>query len=101
MLGEVVTHTQDICQPLGLAHDAQPAALIACLEMYKTTAFPVGAKKRIAGLRLAATDVDWSHGDGPEVSGPALSLISAMTGRSAGVSGLAGPGVATLQSRLG
>jgi uncharacterized protein (TIGR03083 family) len=100
MLGEVVTHTEDICRPLGIAHEASADALVACMEMYKTATFPVGAKKRIAGLRVSATDVDWSYGDGPEVSGPALSLIMAMTGRPAGLSGLEGPGLSTLESRL-
>ena len=64
------------------------------------TGFPVGAKKRIAGLRLVATDLDWSHGTGPEVTGPALPLLLAMTGRSAGLADLAGAGLATLGTRM-
>jgi hypothetical protein len=78
-----------------------PDAVIACLEMYKTTSFPVGTKKRIDGLRLVATDVDWSHGTGPEVTGPALPLLLAMTGRAPGLDALSGAGVATLRSRTG
>jgi uncharacterized protein (TIGR03083 family) len=100
MLGEVVTHTEDITRPLGLAHEPQPDAVVACLDLYKGASFPVGAKKRIAGLHLAATDVDWSHGDGPDVSGPALSLVMVMTGRRAGLDGLEGTGVAELQRRM-
>ena len=38
-------------------------------------------------------------GSGPEVTGPHLSLILAMTGRSAALAELAGPGVDTLKSR--
>jgi len=100
MLGEVVTHTEDITRPLGLDHQPQPEAKVACLDLYKKANFPVGAKKRIAGLRLKATDVDWTYGDGPEVSGPALSLLMIMTGRSAGLDELGGEGVAELTSRM-
>jgi uncharacterized protein (TIGR03083 family) len=100
MLGEVVTHTEDITRPLGLDHRPQPDAVVACLDLYKKANFPVGAKKRIAGLHLKATDVDWIYGDGPEVSGPALSLVMIMTGRAAGLDGVEGAGVADLRSRM-
>jgi hypothetical protein len=68
--------------------------------MYKSANFPVGAKKRIAGLKLSASDVDWSHGAGPEVSGSALSLLMVMTGRGVAVDELSGEGVAILRTRL-
>lgn len=100
MLGEIVVHAGDIRYPLGQAGDSSPEAIVACLEMFKTTGFPVGTKKRISGLRLVATDLDWSHGAGPEVTGPALPLLLAMTGRSAGLADLAGAGLATLQGRM-
>jgi uncharacterized protein (TIGR03083 family) len=100
MLGEVVVHGEDIRRPLGLTAQNAPTATAACLEMYKNANFPVGAKKRIAGLRLVASDTDWSHGSGPEVTGPALSLLMVMTGRAAGLDGLSGDGVRTLSARL-
>jgi hypothetical protein len=59
----------------------------------------IGTKRRIEGLSLRATDVSWSHGSGPEVSGPILSLLMAMTGRKAALDDLSGEGVATLRSR--
>ena len=101
MLGEIVVHGEDIRQPLGLSSDTSPEAIAACLDMYKKASFPVGTKKRIAGLRLVCTDVDWSHGEGPEVSGPGRSLLLAMTGRNAGLDGLSGPGLAQLRARTG
>jgi uncharacterized protein (TIGR03083 family) len=100
MLGEVVAHTEDITRPLGLAHTPAPEALVACLDMYKKANFPVGAKKRIAGLRLSATDIDWAYGDGPEVTGPAMSLVMVMAGRPAGLDGLEGAGLAQLTGRM-
>ena len=93
MLGEIVVHSDDIRRPLGLPNDVDREALIACLEMYKSASFPIGTKKRIDGLRLVATDVDWTHGTGPEVTGPGLALLAAMTGRAAGLSDLGGEGI--------
>ena len=100
MLGEVVVHGEDIRRPLGLQGQVAPAAVRACLDMYRGATFPVGGKKRIQGLRLTATDVDWSHGSGPDVAGPGMSLIMAMTGRRGGAEGLTGDGVPVLRQRL-
>lgn len=61
----------------------------------------LGAGRRIRGLRLRATDVDWAHGSGPEVTGPGEALLMAMAGRPAAVADLAGPGRDTLAGRLG
>jgi len=100
MLGEVVVHGEDIRRPLGLDGDTSPDAIAACLEMYSKSSFPVGGKKRIDGLRVVADDIDWSHGTGPDVTGPALSLVMAMTGRPAGLDRLSGDGLATLRGRV-
>ena len=100
MLGEIVVHSGDIRYPLGLAGEVRPEAMTACLDMYKGQQFPTGAKKRAQGLRLIATDLGWSYGSGPEVSGPALPLLLAMTGRAAGLADLSGAGLTTLQRRM-
>ncbi|HEV3124696.1 MAG TPA: maleylpyruvate isomerase family mycothiol-dependent enzyme [Candidatus Dormibacteraeota bacterium] len=99
MLGEQVLHGDDIRRPLGIAHAYPPEVLIRVADFYKGSNLLIGTKKRIAGLRLRASDVDWSTGDGPEVSGPMLSLVMAMTGRKAALADLSGEGLATLQSR--
>ncbi len=100
VLGEIVVHSADIRRPLGLDAPVAPAAVVACLDLYKGANFPVGTKKRIAGLHLVAFDVGWSYGEGPEVSGAGLPLLLAMTGRSGAVDALEGDGVATLRERL-
>jgi uncharacterized protein (TIGR03083 family) len=100
MLGEVVVHGEDLRRPLGLTAPPDVEASAACLEMYKGASFPVGGKKRIRGLRLVATDTDWSTGEGPEVTGPAISLVLAMTGRAAALVDLDGPGLGTLRDRV-
>jgi uncharacterized protein (TIGR03083 family) len=99
MLGEIVVHGEDIRRPLGLKHRPPEAALTAIADSWKNSNLLIGAKRRISGLRLRATDTGWAHGDGPEVSGPLLSLIMAMTGRKPVLPDLTGDGVAELGRR--
>jgi uncharacterized protein (TIGR03083 family) len=101
MLGEIVVHGEDIRYPLGMYAAIPAQATDACLEMYKTGIFPVGGKKRVRGLRLVATDSDWSYGSGPEVTGPGMSILLAIAGRAVGAEGLSGEGLPVLRSRLG
>jgi uncharacterized protein (TIGR03083 family) len=99
LLGETLIHGEDIRRPLGLAHAYPMSALVESANFFKGSNLIIGTKKRIAGLSLKATDTDWSIGSGPEVSGPMLSLLMAMTGRKAVLADLSGEGVATLKSR--
>jgi uncharacterized protein (TIGR03083 family) len=99
MLGEIVVHGEDIRRPLGLEHRSPEGALVAVADSWKNSNLLIGAKRRIAGLRLRATDSSWAHGDGPEVSGPLISLILAMTGRKGAHPDLTGDGLTTLADR--
>ncbi len=99
MLGEIVVHGEDIRRPLGLEHKSPDAALVALADSWKRTNLLIGAKRRIAGLKLRATDSEWTNGDGPEVSGPLISLILAMTGRGGALADLKGEGLDTLSRR--
>jgi uncharacterized protein (TIGR03083 family) len=98
-LGEVIVHSQDIRRPLGIEHQYPTEAVVQVADFYKGSNALIGSKNRIAGLTLRATDTGWSHGTGPEVSGPILSLVMAMTGRQAAIDDLEGDGVATLRAR--
>jgi uncharacterized protein (TIGR03083 family) len=98
-LGEVLVHAEDIRRPLGISHAYPAEALGRAADFYKRSNLVIGAKRRIAGLSLRATDAEWRAGDGPEVAGPMLSLLMAMTGRVAAIDDLSGDGVATLRSR--
>ena len=69
-------------------------------DFYKNSNLLIGAKSRISGVKMIATDTDWSHGSGAEVRGPILSLVQAMTGRVAAVADLTGDGVGTLRSKM-
>jgi uncharacterized protein (TIGR03083 family) len=99
MLGEVVIHSADIRKPLGIAHEYPEETLNRVADFFKGSNLIVGAKQRIAGITLRATDTNWSTGSGPEVTGPHLSLILAMTGRPAAFADLSGEGLGTLKSR--
>jgi uncharacterized protein (TIGR03083 family) len=99
MLGETIIHAEDIRRPLGIRHDYPGDAVVRVADFFKGSNLLIGAKRRIDGLALRATDADWSHGRGPEVSGPILSLVMVMTGRQAALGDLSGEGVATLRAR--
>lgn len=99
MLGETLIHAEDIRRPLGIQHHYPTEAVVRVADFFKGSNMLIGAKRRIDGLALRATDADWRHGTGPELSGPILSLVLAMTGRKAAVDDLTGDGVPIMRSR--
>jgi uncharacterized protein (TIGR03083 family) len=99
MLGEVIIHGADIRRPLGISRAYPAAAVTGVADFCMGSNLLLGGKKRSSGLTLRATDADWSAGSGPVVSGPALSLVLAITGRSAALADLSGDGLATLRAR--
>lgn len=99
VLADVVTHTSDIRRPLGLPLDVPSDRLIASLDEFKGMGSILGNKKRVGALRLVATDIDWSTGEGPEVRGTGEALLMAMCGRKSALADLEGPGVEALKTR--
>jgi uncharacterized protein (TIGR03083 family) len=98
-LTDGMIHHQDIRRPLGLARTIPADRLRAALEFAQYAPVIRGFWHR-RGLRLIATDVDWSAGSGPEVRGPGEAVLLAIAGRDAAVDELDGPGLATLEPRL-
>lgn len=98
-LGECLVHSEDIRRPLGIKREYPLDAVTRALDFYKKSNLIVGAKRRVAGLALKATDTDWAYGEGSAVEGPAMSLLMAMVGRKAALEDLTGPGVAALRAR--
>ncbi|EMD26678.1 maleylpyruvate isomerase family mycothiol-dependent enzyme [Amycolatopsis azurea] len=98
-LADVLIHGQDVARPLGIARPMPEKPAIASLEHLLVSPF-WGAKKRCRDLRLIATDAEWSGGAGSEeVRGPLVDLLLAVSGRSAGLAALSGPGAALLGAR--
>jgi len=98
-LGETIVHSEDIFRALDGYREHPVEHVVAVADFYKNSNLLIGAKNRISGLALRATDTDWRHGAGPEVSGPAIALLLAMTGRKAVLDDLNGEGVAALRER--
>jgi uncharacterized protein (TIGR03083 family) len=99
VLGETIVHAEDIRRSLGLQRAYPGDALVEVADFYKNSNLIIGTKRRIDGLALRATDTDWSHGAGPEVSGPMLPLLLAMAGRKGALDELSGDGVEALRGR--
>ena len=97
-LVEEVIHGEDIRRPLGLQHQYPLDAVVRSLHYQARTSDSFGgAKQRIAAIRLQATDTDLSIGSGPEVTGSALSLLLAISGRTIALGDLDGPGLSALE----
>jgi uncharacterized protein (TIGR03083 family) len=94
-----LVHHQDIRRPLGLPRVVPAPRLRVALD-FALFAPPIRGAWRARGLRLVATDLDWTRGRGPLVTGPAEALLLAMAGRAAAVADLSGPGRTTLAARL-
>jgi uncharacterized protein (TIGR03083 family) len=92
-------HQQDIRRALGLPRDIPSQRLRTVLD-YSLNVPAVRGARRSRGARLVATDLDWSHGDGLEVSGPGEALLMAMAGRRSALNQLSGPGKTVLSQRI-
>ncbi|MDQ1031627.1 uncharacterized protein (TIGR03083 family) [Streptomyces umbrinus] len=95
-LVDVLVHGRDIARPLGRVRPTPQEQTVASLEHVLASPF-YGARKRLRGVRLVATDANWSRGVGQdEVRGPAGDLLLLATGRAAGLAGVSGLGAERL-----
>jgi uncharacterized protein (TIGR03083 family) len=97
-LTDGLIHHQDIRRPLGLQRTIPEKRLVIALRtaLFEPTMLGV---QRVVGLRLVATDIDWSFGRGAEVRGPAEALLMAVAGRPV-TADLVGPGQVKLARRV-
>ncbi|MDP9334078.1 MAG: maleylpyruvate isomerase family mycothiol-dependent enzyme [Actinomycetota bacterium] len=98
LLADTVVQHQDIRRPLGKPRAIPAERVIGALGVANGIAGS-GIKQRIAGLRLIATDMEWEHGDGPEVRGTGEALLMTLSGRARSLDELTGEGVARLRAR--
>lgn len=98
-LTDNMIHHQDIRRPLGLARHIPEDRLRAALQFARTAPLIRGAW-RARGVRLVATDIDWTAGTGPAVSGTGEALLMAMAARPAALADLDGPGVGAIAARI-
>lgn len=94
-----LTHHQDIRRALGRPRIIPEERLVAVLDATPQLGSVFGARKRTKGLRFEATDVDWSWGDGPIVTGPGEALVMGMLGRTPALADCSGEGLERFRSQ--
>jgi len=99
---DVLVHRLDIAVPLGIAVDRPIEHWRASLDFLVSNKGRRGFVKRgLPQVTLRASDLDWSHGSGPEVTGPAAALGLSLCGRAALLDRLNGPGRESLATWVG
>jgi len=100
LLFDTMVHIQDVAVPLGLTAAMPLDAAREGAERVWQMGWPFWARRRLRGLRLTATDIDWSAGEGAEVRGPVQALLLLLTGRTkAALPQLSGPGTERLADK--
>jgi uncharacterized protein (TIGR03083 family) len=97
---DILVHGQDIAIPLGIRREMPKDAVVAGIQRAWTIGWLLGVDRSLKRFRYTATDVDWTAGSGPEVSGPAAALLLVLTGRAAAIPQLSGAGVDGLATAL-
>jgi uncharacterized protein (TIGR03083 family) len=97
LLFDTLVHVQDVAVPLDRTVAMPLAAAREGADKVWLMGWPFWARRRLRGLRLSATDVEWARGDGVEVRGPVQALLLLLTGRTgAALPQLTGSGVQRL-----
>lgn len=105
---DIVVHGQDMAVPLGRSLPVPPEVAATAATRVWDGQFSRRGRRMAKvfrplpydGLRLIATDTDWSVGEGPETRGPVLALLLLLTGRPVVLPQLQGPGAVILAERL-
>jgi hypothetical protein len=106
VFADLVVHELDIRRPLRRSRPMTAEAFRITADLMVGTGGPLAVvfahppRRMVRGLRLVADDLDWSHGEGPEVHGSAEALLLAITSRPVERGELTGPGASTLLDRL-
>jgi uncharacterized protein (TIGR03083 family) len=95
-LADVLVHSADAFQPVGLEVDVAPAHVAPALDALWSRGRVVVHAVPHRGRRLVATDLDWSRGSGPEVRGTSLDLLLLVANRRQVLPSLEGPGLTGL-----
>ena len=98
---DILIHGGDIRIPLSLPFEPDPQRVAIALD-FLTGPWPFGFVPlgRLWGISLHGTDTDRSWGKGAEIRGPAAALMMAVSGRTALLDNLDGPGLPLLRQRL-
>ena len=98
-LTDNMIHQQDIRRALGIPRTIPAERLRTALDFSRYAPTIRGAW-RARGVHLVGTDIEWSHGKGPDVQGPGEALLMAMAGRPDALKDVSGPGKDQLSRRI-
>lgn len=101
---DAVGHSFDLALPLGRDLVIPPVEVAEAADRvvasFGTRNAKVFRAMPLTPFRLVATDHDWSTGHGPEVTGTMSDLFLILTGRTARVASVHGPGADDLRAAL-
>jgi uncharacterized protein (TIGR03083 family) len=101
-LTDILVHGQDIAIPLGVQLPMRPElSAVAAARRWDTRntwLATVNRRLPVNGYQLRATDVDWSRGQGADITGPIGAILLLLTGRPAALQQLTGEGAAALRA---
>jgi uncharacterized protein (TIGR03083 family) len=82
-VSDVAIHTQDVRRPLGLDGELDPVVLRTALDFLTANkkARILVEGRPLDGVRLQATDMDWSFGEGAEITGSGDALMMGIANR--------------------
>jgi uncharacterized protein (TIGR03083 family) len=86
---DILVHTQDICRPPSIDHPMPPDAAAAAADRVLSTPRPLRRWNAPQGVRLVATDTEWSYGTGREQAAPTQAHLLTLTGRQTAPTGSA------------
>jgi uncharacterized protein (TIGR03083 family) len=97
---DILVHGQDIVIPLGRTRAMPAEAAATAASRVWPNLWPFRAERKLRGFRLVATDQRWEAGEGELVEGPMSAILLLLTGRTAALPQLSGPGLPALEARL-
>ena len=78
---ELLVHGQDITVPLGIDWPMPLDAAREAAQKLSGMTFPLNGQRRLAGVRLVATDAEFAAGEGREVQVPIGDIVMILAGR--------------------
>jgi uncharacterized protein (TIGR03083 family) len=78
---ELLVHGQDITVPLGIDWPMPLDAAREAAQKLSGMTFPLNGQRRLAGVRLVATDAEFAAGEGREVQVPIDDIVIILAGR--------------------
>jgi uncharacterized protein (TIGR03083 family) len=100
-LADLAIHLGDIRVPLGLPHEVPVETAELVLDFLAGGAPMFVRRSTVEGLLLQPDDTARTWGSGTPVTGRAVDLVLAISGRAAVLPALSGPGAVVLAERLG